>query len=211
MMTHAYDEIYLDDAMETLGTALEYAVLVAHIDGQEFINLFIATEIATEFGKGNVKYVSGMSGIELARLVLAKCYISIPSGTEIPSTNYPAEYWIGWILAYYQWYTDKSFTTICKKLKYDNLHNLYGVLHEADQSKAIKVFDDIMAKGKESNLAIARKNKNLTQKELAKRSGVSLRSIQLYEQKQTDINRAQYNHLKALSKVLGCNIDDLLE
>ena len=65
MMMNAYDEIYLDDAMDTLGSALEYAVLIGKIDGQRFLDLFIASKIAHEFGRGNVKYISGMSGFEL--------------------------------------------------------------------------------------------------------------------------------------------------
>ncbi len=210
-MTHAYDEIHLDDAMETLGSALEYAILVAHVDGQEFIDMFIATELAAEFGRGNVKYISGMSGIELARLILKQCGIPLPSETEIAHIDYPAEYWIGWILAYYQWHADKSFSTICKKLKYEDLYNLYGVLHEADQSKAVSVFDDIMENKGETNLAVLRKNKGLTQDELAKLSGLSIRSIQLFEQKQTDINHAKHHHLQSIAKVLGCNIEDILE
>ena len=89
--------------------------------------------------------------------------------------------------------------------------DLYGVLHEADPSKAVSVFDDIMKENGETNLARLRKNNGLSQSQLAKAANISVRSIQLYEQKQTDINNAQHNHLKALSKVLGCKIDDLLE
>ncbi len=208
---NAYDEIYLDDAMETLGSALEYAVLIGKIDGQRFLDLFIASKIAHEFGRGNVKYISGMSGIELCRLIFQKCGMKVPDETEIPHIDYPAEYWIGWILAYYQWHTGKSYATLCKKLRYDDLYNLYGVLHEADVTKAADVFDKIMKSQKETNLAIMRKNKGLSQPELAEKSGVSVRSIQLYEQKQSNINNAQYNNLQALSKVLGCEIEDILE
>lgn len=211
MMIHGYDEIYLDDAMETLGSAVEYAVLVAGIEGQEFVNLFIASGLAYEFGRGNVTYLSGMSGIELSRLVLSKCGIELPEKTEVNHIDYPAEYWVGWILAYYQWYTGKDFSTICKKISYENLYNLYGVLHEADPSKSVEVFDKLMQEKKETNLAIHRKIKGLSQSELARAAGVSVRSVQLYEQRQTDINKAQHNHLKALANVLGCEINDLLE
>lgn len=210
-MTNAYAEIYLDDAMETLGSALEYAVLIGGMDGQKFLDLFVSNEISHEFGRGNVKYISGMSGIELCRLIFKKCGIKEPEDTEFTHIDYPPEYWIGWILAYYQWHSGKSFTTICKRLKYDDLYNLYGVLHEADPSKAIKVFDDIMKSQKETNLAILRKNRGLSQAELAEKSDVSVRSIQLYEQRCSNINNAQYNNLQALSKVLGCEIEDLLE
>jgi len=35
--------------------------------------------------------------------------------------------------------------------------------------------------------------------------------IQLYEQKQNDINRAQASTLLALSRTLGCTMEDLME
>ena len=41
--------------------------------------------------------------------------------------------------------------------------------------------------------------------------GVSLRSIQMYEQKVNDIDKAQARTLYKLSRVLGCSIEDLLE
>ena len=211
MMIRAYDEIYLDDAMETLGNAVEYATLFCNIDGQEFLDLFIVSDIASEFGRGNVKYISGMSGIELARLVLEKCGKKASDVSELPYIDYPPEYWVGWILAYYQWHTGKSFSTICRKLSYQSLIDLYGVLHEADPSKAVSVFDGIMQQSGETNLARLRKNVGLSQSQLAKAADISVRSIQLYEQKQTDINRAQYNHLQALATVLGCKPEDLLE
>lgn len=210
-MTHAYDEIYLDDAMETLGGAVEYATLLCKVDGQEFMDLFIAGDIASEFGRGNIKYISGMSGIELARLILEKCGKKTADVTEIPYVDYPCEYWIGWILAYYQWYTGKSFATICRRLSYQSMSDMYGVLHEADPSKAVSIFDSIMENDSETNLSRLRKNCGLSQSQLAKEANISVRSIQLYEQRQTDINKAQHNHLKSLSKVLGCTIEDMLE
>lgn len=209
-MTHAYDELYLDDAMETLGEAVEYATLFSKMDGQEFLDLFVTCGIAEEFGKGNVKYISGMSGIELARFVIEKSGKKALEIEELPYIDYPPEYWIGWILAYYQWYTGKAFQSILRRISYEKIYNLYGVLHEADPSKAVSVFDEMMLNG-ETNLAFYRKSKKLSQSQLAEASGVSARSIQLYEQRQTNINNAQYNHLASLANVLGCEIKDILE
>ena len=210
-MIRAYSEIYLDDAMDTLGSAVECAVLLCGIDGQQFLRLFVASGIADEFGRGNVKYISGMSGIELARVVLEKCGMQVSSETDLPHIDYPPEYWIVWILAYYQWYTGKSFDAICKRISYEDMNKLYGVLHEADPSKAVEVFERLMLKDGETNLAKSRKNSGLSQSQLAKVADVSVRFIQMYEQRQTDINKAQYNNLKAIAKVLGCEIEDLLE
>ena len=46
---------------------------------------------------------------------------------------------------------------------------------------------------------------------IAKLSGVSLRSIQMYEQKVNDIDKAQARTVYKLSRVLGCTVEDLLE
>lgn len=211
MMTHAYNDIYLEDAMTNLGEAVEYAVLCCNLKGQEFLRLFLISGIGEEFGKGNVTYISGMSGIELARKVLEKCGIKPEDKVELPYIDYPPEYWIGWILAYYQWYTGKEFVTIINRLDYDTVYDLYVVLHEADESKAVEVFNAIIERETETNLARLRKYCEFSQSQLAKASDVSVRSIQLYEQRKNNINHAQYNHLKSLSKVLGCEIEDLLE
>ena len=210
-MTHAYKEHFLDDAMETLGSAVEYAVLSLNMDGQEFLDLFLASGIADRFGQGDAMYVSGMSGIELARKVLTLCGKSIPTYEESASFHYSPEYWVGWILAYYQWHCGKPFSMILTKLRYQSMRNLYGVLHEADPSKAVSVFDELLSVQTETNLARYRKARGLSQSQLAAVSGLSLRSIQLYEQRQNDINNAQYNRLYVLAKTLGCTIEDLLE
>ena len=141
----------------------------------------------------------------------AICGKTIPAYTENSSCHYSPEYWVGWILAYYQWYCGKPFSLILPKLRYQSLRNLYGVLHEADPSKAASVFDELLSEQAETNLARYRKARGLSQSQLANASGLSLRSIQLYEQRQNDINNAQYNRLQALAKTLGCKIEDLLE
>ncbi|MBO4761965.1 MAG: helix-turn-helix transcriptional regulator, partial [Lachnospiraceae bacterium] len=64
---------------------------------------------------------------------------------------------------------------------------------------------------KETNLKRIRSSYGCTQSELANRSGVSLRSIQMYEQRNKDINKASAETLYRISKVLGCNIESLLE
>ena len=85
------------------------------------------------------------------------------------------------------------------------------MLHEIEPSKTVDLFDQIMARKEETNLAYYRKMKGLLPSQLAKASGVSVRSIQLFEQRKSDINNAQYNHLSAIDTVLGCEVEDLME
>ncbi len=89
---------------------------------------------------------------------------------------------------------------------------MYYTLHEADITKFVDVVDErIKAVYTETNLKRLRTVYGCSQSELAKLSGVSLRSIQMYEQRNKDINNASASTLNAIAKVLGCKIEDLLE
>ena len=63
----------------------------------------------------------------------------------------------------------------------------------------------------DTNLKRIRENRGLSQAELAEQSGVNLRNVQMYEQRVNGIDKAQSNILYKLSRVLGCNVEDLLE
>ena len=63
----------------------------------------------------------------------------------------------------------------------------------------------------DTNLKRIRSAYGISQKELSVKFGVSIRSIQMYEQRNKDINKANSITLYSLSKVLGCSMEDLLE
>ena len=63
----------------------------------------------------------------------------------------------------------------------------------------------------ETNIKRIRMAYGCTQKELAERSGVSLRSIQMYEQRNKNINKASADAVYCLAKALGCTMEDLIE
>ena len=89
---------------------------------------------------------------------------------------------------------------------------MYYTLHEADITKFVEIADErIKEYFKDTNLKRIRKAYGFTQSELAKQSGVSLRSIQMYEQRNKDINKASAESLFRIAKVLGCSVEDLIE
>ena len=88
------------------------------------------------------------------------------------------------------------------------------ILHEADVSKFVESANEVIARNKEnrkSKLSEVRKARGFTQQQLSDVSGVSVRMIQLYEQRRNDINKAQVNIVLSLAKSLGCDIEDLME
>ncbi len=211
-MTHAYAESYLNDAMENLGEAFDYAVNACMIDIETFMGLFISSGYANLFGKGVPKVVSGLSGTELVMEVVNKAgtFYSFPKPQV--EYDYSPEYWCGWILAYYQWKTGRTFKDIEVNLSVTEILKMYPTLHEASEDKFVDTANAIiLRRNNTTRLQRQRKQCGLTQKELSEKSGVKLRTVQQYEMKAKDINKAAVSTVLALSTVLGCRIEDLLE
>lgn len=61
-----------------------------------------------------------------------------------------------------------------------------------------------------SNLQQKRKDAGYTQRELAVRSGISLRTLQYYDQGVLDINKASASTVYRLALALGCPMEELL-
>ena len=62
-----------------------------------------------------------------------------------------------------------------------------------------------------SKLKELRKEKNLTQPQLAEMAGVSLKALQAYEQNYRPLERASAIDVYQIAKVLGTTIEELLE
>ena len=211
-MIHAYREIYLNNARATLAEAFDYAINTCNISGADFVKMFLVSSISDKMEKGEPKYVSGKSGIEIAREIVFETMGKNLENEPVESFGRSKEYWIGWALSYYQWYTSRKYSDIFKVVSFDELAQLYYALHEADISKFVDVINkQIEEVFPETNLKRIRNAYGITQSELAKISGVSLRSIQMYEQRNKDINKASAESLYRIAKVLGCAIEDLIE
>ena len=211
-MTHAYQEIYLSNAQSMLGDAFDYAINVCHIPGSSFVKLFIASTISKRLENGEPSYLSGKSGIEVAMEILAETTGKVPDVAPQEHFGRSREYWIGWAVAYYQWFSGRRYSDIFQVVTFEELQKLYDPLHEADITKFADILDARMREFfADTSLKRIRTAYGCTQAELAKRSGVSLRSIQMYEQRNKDINKASAETLLRLSRVLGCTMEDLME
>jgi DNA-binding Xre family transcriptional regulator len=211
-MTHAYQEIYLSNAQAVLGDAFDYAVNICKMAGDDFVKLFIASSVSKRMENGEPSYLAGKSGIEVAAEIVAETM-----GKDIPIEPHEyfgrsKEYWIGWAIAYYQWYSGRTYSEIFKAISFEDLQMMYYTLHEADISKFAYIMNNrIKEHFPETNLKRIRTIYGCTQTELSQRSGVSLRSIQMYEQRNKDINKASVDTVYRLSKALGCVMEDLIE
>lgn len=89
---------------------------------------------------------------------------------------------------------------------------LYPTLHEAAEEKFVDTLNRMIRRNDPpTQLQKFRRSIGYSQKMLAEKSGISLRMIQQYEQRAKDINKAAGINLAALSQILGCRVEDLLE
>lgn len=211
METKSYSKDYLPYVAENLGTMLEYSAACG-FKPDEFWNMFVLSDVAKGIEKGTVRFLVGYSAIDLTNYVIN----TVSAGKPILSPEHFFErsscYWAGWVLAQYQYYCGKTFFDINKALPIETVLKMYHVLHEADVTKFFDIADERMRNSpSQSKLKRIRLARGISQKELAERSGVDIRSIQMYEQRRNDINKARAETLLNLSKVLGCTIEELLE
>lgn len=206
MIIHPYPSGYLEDVEDNLGCMLEYAAHSGH-NPLAVWNIFISSRLAKQIERGNPRYLAGYSGVELLNLL-----VKDNGNNDNKTIMGDRYYWAGFALARLQYDTNLSFYEINKYMPLQEVLALYPALHEADITKFVDIaVAKIKGKKHGTNLRELRRACGYTQQQLAQRANVDLRSIQMYEQRRNDINKAQVDIVYALSKVLGCSIEDLLE
>lgn len=211
MAIRAYEESYADIVADNIGTMFQYAA-DSGLDPIMYWNMFSSSDVARQIEKGNPRYLAGYSAAELLNIVInttaERCAILSPESFF----DRPVYYWAGWALARYQNYKGASFQNINRLLPIERVLSMYDTLHEADITKFFAVADEYIASHRdETNLKRIRTAAGLSQSQLAEKSDVAVRNIQMYEQRRNDINKAQADILARLARTLGCNIEDLFE
>ncbi len=212
MVIRAYDETYITTAQNILGHAVDFAVMSLTLDADIFGNAFAVSAASKQFGCGNPLYVAGMNGCELAREVLIETHTPFTNAEDAMYLDKSAEYWGGWSLSFYQWYSGRSFMDILMVVPLSQIIQMYPVYHEMDVMQFVEQMDYLIHKASpDTRLKVRRINCGMSQSQLASYSGVAIRQIQLFEQRQRDINKAAALTLLQLSRSLNCQMEDLME
>lgn len=214
-MIHAYSELYLEDAKDRLAQFFDYGINTCQTDPQWLTALFVTTGYANQFERGNPSVLAGMSGIELTEAVFAKAY---GGGKELPPCPVPQaftpEYWAGWALAEYQWFFGRRFKDIFELMPLPEIIRMYSVYHEMDISHFVDEMERRISKAalsRDTKLKLIRECCGLSQSELARAAGVRPHAIRDYEQRVKAIDRARSSTVYKLSRILCCDVEDLLE
>lgn len=98
MEIRAYPAEYLNNAMVTMATMLDYAVNARHEHIDYYFQSFLLSPYAQQFERGNPAFITGNTGVELYRLV--RMDFSYPQPVYVSIDRTP-EFWVGKCLAYY--------------------------------------------------------------------------------------------------------------
>lgn len=211
-MIHAYDKTYLANAQKNLAQMLDYMVNQLHLSLENAWNVFLMSELCTRFEQGDCSVIAGMSGTELAHTILNQACIPEPKPEHFYNYSRSPEYWTAWSLAYYQWATGLRFVEIEQAVSIKHVYRLYDPYHEMDIQQFVDKMNQLYRTARpDTNLKSLRILAGLTQSMLAGEAQVPLRTIQQYEQRQKDINKAQADTLLRLARVLNCQVEDLVE
>ena len=137
---NAYNELYLSDAQKTVAHSFDYAVNKMNISLEEYLKAFLSFKYLHLLENGDQHYTSGISGIELAKEICNKQNIKYGNLPYKPRM----EYWIGWILSYYQWLRNLKYSEIIEKFPLQNFIKAYPTFHEENKKRMIEYMDNVI-------------------------------------------------------------------
>lgn len=213
----SYDAAYLGDAMRLLGRAFDFAD--EHLpDGMVFFfTRFALSREAEGFDAPGSRPQLRASGIELVLAVCGKeartaLDAALPSVRRKERGWRERARWCGQAIGYHQWKSGLSFRTISSRIAVHDLVRTYDENPGITPMEAEPLLAEAARRAQvPTRLGTLRRAAGLTQRELAAVSGAGLRSIQQYEQRKKDVNRANAITVYRLAQALSCRIEDILE
>ena len=88
--------------------AFDHAVNTCAILGTDFVKMFIASSVSKRMENGEPASLAGKSGIEIVREIVAETKRQELQIEPQEHFGRSKDYWIGWDIAYYQWYSGKQ-------------------------------------------------------------------------------------------------------
>lgn len=207
-MIHAYDLVYVEPAQENLAVLFDYSVNFLHIPLNKLYKRFLQSKLSKKFEMGDYSVIVGKSGIELVKDLTDSPIDKI----EYQITGRSPEYWLGYSLAFFQWKTSLPFKKLDKYISINELLSMYHPYHEMSLGQFVERVSQIYNERKKyTNLQIIRTSLLCSRRALSLMSDVPERTIEQYEQRRKNINKANAEHIVALAKALKCSVEELLE
>lgn len=201
-MIHAYNEEYLPYVRSNMGTLFHIALSVDGMDIDDLSKEFVASKVSKMISNGEPAYLVGRSGREL------HCELFFDISDRDIKVSCDSGYWLGHTLAYLQWYWNIPFDELECIVPMKEVLAMYPTMHEADISK----INEFVGRRIHSEpfMKARRKKLGYTQNDLSRMTGIPLPTIRAYEQGSLSLDNAESERVYALSKALGCSMEELI-
>lgn len=146
---YSYDDVYY--FMDEFGFMLDYAVNFLHYEPQQFVTMFLDSSLPYQIERGNIKYIAGMTGVEIAwRVEEEILHVDTDNVRELSQVigyacTGSTDWWVGSMLAFYQWHSGRSFREILGKVPLHTFYDLYGKYHQMAEERFLERLDEICA------------------------------------------------------------------
>lgn len=197
-------------AIELMAEMFEYSKCYLHDECDEFFDMLNNTYLSDRLYELDIIHIYGKSSIDIVYDIYMANNTKIKTYDKKKFLKSAKYYWLGIVIASYCYGKKISFKEFGQRIKPSQILKMYNIMHEAPHMKVIEAIDKILY-GQESVLKIIRQSKNISQNELSILSGVSLRSIQMYEQKKKNISKASFEIVKRLANSLSIEPEELYE
>ena len=127
---------------------IDVAVYYLDYKPADFYDSFLKSDYSHKFEKGDPFTLWGKSGTEIAFDIAQKDigeYKNKLTESGLKLHRSP-EYWAGWSLAYYQWFSNKTFSEINSSTDINKIINLYNPYHEMDIRQFCDKMDSLLQK-----------------------------------------------------------------
>lgn len=193
-----------DEIRHILGTLFQMSN-ARHITISSFWDLFLNSSLPRSFERGYFELKICKSPRDIFNELVTEAIVGVCDA------KYDA-YWLGSFIAAFQHKTNARYHDILRGIPESRIYDFCFEYRDHDEVDCFAAWTALHREfNPETNLKRLRRECCLTQHELSVLSGIPIRTIQQYEQRQKDINKAQSICLLSLATVLGCDMRSLME
>ena len=200
------------EAAETTSAMFSLCVDALGMSGERAAQLFVGSGMARQIELLNAPMIMGKNELDQLEWMLWRCGIE----ADLDNLDYVlagTACWVGEVLFTFHAETGMPFKRILSRVSYDDIEALQLRCVEWDPQATVRelLIPMYVDRADPNPLRTMRLRHGLTQNELAGAAGISLRTLQQYEQGTKDVSRAAAVTVLKLAHVLGCEVEDLVD
>ncbi len=119
---------------------------------KSFSTLFLQTNIPEYIEIGYTTYIAGKDGVDFCLEIEREVFHvdtrnrPLPQNTDFCTTA-TQDYWVGYMIALYQWHSNLTFQEIFNKVSVKDFYDYYWRYHQEDETKFLQELDSICKEG----------------------------------------------------------------